>query len=55
MLVARKNLVSCVLEILNELTLCNLPVDSLDAACSAMAHVDEQIPNLAEEVILKRH
>jgi hypothetical protein len=55
MLVARKTLVSCVLEVRNELTLCNLPVDSLDAACSAMAHVDEQVSNLAEEVILKCH
>jgi hypothetical protein len=52
MLVAGKELVGCITQGQNKPTLCNLPVDPLDAVGSAMAHVDEKIADLAEEIIL---
>jgi hypothetical protein len=52
MLVARKELVRCIIQDQNKPTLCNLPVDPLDAVGSAMAHVDEEITDLAKEIIL---
>jgi len=55
MLVARRILVTCVSKGRGEPTLCNLPMDSLDAARCAMAHVNEEVSNLAEEIVLNHH
>lgn len=52
MLVAGKALVRCIIQGQNKPTLCNLPVDPLDAVGSAMGHVNEKIADLAEEIIL---
>jgi hypothetical protein len=52
MLVARKELLGCFMKDRDQPTLCNLPVDPLDATCRAMAHVDPKISDLAKEIIL---
>jgi hypothetical protein len=47
-----KRVSGCITQGRDKTTLCSLPVDPLDAVGSAMAHVDEKIADLAEEIIL---
>ena len=52
MLVARKELFTGFVKGRGQPTLCHLPVDPFDAACGAVAQVDEKISDLAKEIIL---